>query len=286
MQLISPCTYQGGKQRLAAQIVSHLLSLPITEETQFYDLCCGSGAVTLALIQQGIHPKNIHMVDSGGFGWFWETLAHGSFDIKIFKEELDKLPSIDKIQKYLQELSLQPIHKTLGVYHYLMLQAGAFGGKQIGIKNSYWTNTSFRNYWLPTPTSNRRSPVNPMMPLPTTLYERVDRLVHFFEDKQLHAYYMSIDTFITEIGFKTDCIIYMDPPYQNTTRYENKVDYIAFLNTYRNQYPIFISEGIPLADMESYLLSTSRKKGNISGAIKKASTLEYLNKSIPNLFMN
>ena len=63
------------------------------------------------------------------------------------------------------------------VYDYLLLQAGAFGSKWIGIEGNKWTNNTFRSYWLPTETSNRKSPVNPMMPLPNTLYERVFNIV-------------------------------------------------------------------------------------------------------------
>ena len=38
-----PCSYQGGKQRLAKQIVDIFYAEnEINDETKFYDLCCGS----------------------------------------------------------------------------------------------------------------------------------------------------------------------------------------------------------------------------------------------------
>ncbi len=45
-----PCAYQGGKQRVAAQIVDHLLEAAPEPDARFYDLCCGSGAVSIELV--------------------------------------------------------------------------------------------------------------------------------------------------------------------------------------------------------------------------------------------
>lgn len=40
--LLPPCSYQGGKQRLAKQIVDIILQEnKINDNTKFYDLCCG-----------------------------------------------------------------------------------------------------------------------------------------------------------------------------------------------------------------------------------------------------
>ena len=106
IKLVPPCSYQGGKQRLAKKIVDIIFEQnEMNEETKFYDLCCGSGAITLELINRGIHPSNITMVDSGVYGSFWNSVANDEFDMNIFKQEIDKLPSIDKIQNYLYTCS-------------------------------------------------------------------------------------------------------------------------------------------------------------------------------------
>ena len=175
-----PCSYQGGKQRLAKQIVDIFYAEnEINDDTKFYDLCCGSGAVSLELINRGFNPNNITMIDNGCFGQFWQDIANDEFDLKKFREEIDKLPSLENIQSYLKDLSNQPIiDKDMMVYHYLLLQAGAFGSKRIWIERDRWKNNTFRNYWLPTETSNRKSPVNPMMPMPETLYSRVENIVN------------------------------------------------------------------------------------------------------------
>ena len=110
-RLVPPCSYQGGKVRLAEKIVDIILmENEIDENTKFFDLCCGSGAITLELINRGIHPTNIIMVDIGLYGLFWNTVANEEFELDVFKKELNKLPSIENIQKYLQNLSNVPVN--------------------------------------------------------------------------------------------------------------------------------------------------------------------------------
>ena len=46
MKLLPPCSYQGGKQRLAKQICEILIE-NADETTKFYDFCCGSGVIKL-----------------------------------------------------------------------------------------------------------------------------------------------------------------------------------------------------------------------------------------------
>lgn len=69
-----PCSYQGGKQRLAKQIVDIMLSdnencFKNTQKAQFYDICCGSGSVSIEMMNRGIKRENIHMVD-----FFWVNI--------------------------------------------------------------------------------------------------------------------------------------------------------------------------------------------------------------------
>ena len=177
-KLVPPCSYQGGKQRLAKQIVDIIFEQnEINEDTKFYDLCCGSGAITLELINRGVNPKNITMVDASMWGKLWEAIANNKFNLDIFKNEIDKLPEIHNISKYLKEINNNKIVKELDIYHFLLQQAGSFGSRYIDSNGDYWLNSTFRNYWTPTKTSNRRSPVNPMMPMPNTLFQRTELIV-------------------------------------------------------------------------------------------------------------
>lgn len=276
IKLVPPCSYQGGKQRLAKQIVDIIFEQnEINEETKFYDLCCGSGAITLELINRGIHPSNITMVDAGVYGAFWNSVANDEFDMDVFKQEIDKLPSIDKIQNYLQSLSNLEVDMDLLVYHYLLLQSGSFGSKQIWIENNKWKNNSFRSYWTPTETSSRRSPVNPMMPMPNTLFDRVKNIVDYMAGS-INA--INSDISKIEWHFDKNSIVYIDPPYKNTTKYGFDFDYEEFIINNWAYVNIYVSEGYKMDSVEdAILLSKGRAKGSISGNVKKKPTEEWLN---------
>ena len=279
-----PCSYQGGKQRLAKQIVDIFYKEnDINDDTKFFDLCCGSGAISLELINRGFNPNNITMIDNGCFGQFWQDIANGEFDLDIFKREIENLPNLENIQSYLKKLSDLPVDEDKMVYHYLLLQAGAFGSKQIWIENNKWKNNTFRSYWLPTETSNRRSPVNPMMPMPNTLYNRVEAIV-----EQLSGSIIASRESVFDAVYRIDeernkgnknIIIYIDPPYANTTGYKETFDIYSLEGQIWSTSPIYISEGYKMQGAsESYLLSVGRTKGNISGEAKKKPTEEWLNR--------
>ena len=279
-----PCSYQGGKQRLAKQIVDIFYKENnINDDTKFFDLCCGSGAISLELINRGFNPNNITMIDNGCFGQFWQDIANGEFDLDIFKREIEKLPNLENIQSYLKKLSDLPVDEDKMVYHYLLLQAGAFGSKQIWIENDRWKNNTFRSYWLPTEKSNRRSPVNPMMPMPDTLYNRVESIV-----RQLSGSIIASRESVFDAVYRIDeernkgnknIIIYIDPPYANTTGYKETFDIYSLEGQIWSTSPIYISEGYKMQGAsESYLLSVGRTKGNISGEAKKKPTEEWLNR--------
>ena len=279
-----PCSYQGGKQRLAKQIVDIFYKEnKIDDNTKFYDLCCGSGAVSLELINRGFNPNNIVMIDNGCFGQFWQDIANDEFDLKVLREEIDKLPSLENIQSYLKGLSNRPVDGDRMVYHYLLLQAGAFGSKQIWIEDNKWKNNTFRNYWLPTATSNRRSPVNPMMPMPETLYSRIENIVN-----QLSGCIVASKESVFDTVYRLDeerengnnnVIIYIDPPYANTTGYKETFDIYGLEGQIWNDVPIYISEGYKMQGAKNaYLLSRGRTKGNISGDVKKKPVEEWLNR--------
>lgn len=279
-----PCSYQGGKQRLAKQIVDIFYKENnINDDTKFFDLCCGSGAISLELINRGFNPNNITMIDNGCFGQFWQDIANEEFDLDIFKREIENLPNLENIQSYLKKLSDLPVDEDKMVYHYLLLQAGAFGSKQIWIENNRWKNNTFRSYWLPTETSNRRSPVNPMMPMPNTLYNRVEAIV-----EQLSGSIIASRESVFDAVYRIDeernkgnknIIIYIDPPYANTTGYKETFDIYSLEGQIWSTSPIYISEGYKMQGAsESYLLSVGRTKGNISGEAKKKPTEEWLNR--------
>ena len=273
LDLVPPCSYQGGKQRLALQL-AEIIEDREGEDFIFYDLCCGSGAVSLEMINRN---HNVIMVDKGPFGAVWEKIGKGEFDLHILKSEIDKLPEREQMGEYLRKLSEQPIDFDLYVYQYLLLQSGAFGGKQIWNIGDKWCNNTFRNYWKPTETSNRKSPVNPMIPMPETLYSRISDIVEY-GTKYITAYHKDVLDMVDIINKDMrNIVVYIDPPYMNTTGYFNNFDIYELVNKLDKRLPIYVSEGVVLDNAEGIVLSNGRKKGNISGNVKKAPVVEILN---------
>lgn len=263
-KLLPPCTYQGGKQRIATQI---LQNIGYTNDNYFVDMCCGSGAVSLELINNRFPSNQITMVDVGMWGLFWQMIADQSFSLRLFKKYIDQIPlEPDKIQSHAVGLASEPVGEDV-VYIYLILQASNFGGKAVWHENERWVNINPRRYWMPTEKSSRRYPVNPMMPMPSVLYQRVESIYHSLAGN-ISAFQVSIEDF-----FVNDRIIYIDPPYDNKTGYGNSFDLIQQVARLSQNNFVYVSEAKPLTE-SNVLISSRRSKGNISGG--GASNDEYL----------
>lgn len=268
-ELIAPLSYQGGKSRLSRQIIEEINSRVDMKGKTFVDLCCGSGAVGLESL---IYCSKAVFVDKGEMGNFYSSL--NAFSLRDFKKEIDLLPEIEEIKGYLTQKSKEevPNDNMQRVYLYLLLQAGAFGSKQIWVEDKNWKNCSFRSYWMPTTTSNRRSPVNPMMPMPETLYQRVKSIVE--QKEVITGYQKDITDFIDSYDF-TDCIVYLDPPYKDTTGYLDSFDILAVIDKLKGRVPLFVSYNEDLT--EDTVEFGKRTKGNINGVKKKEAVREVLN---------
>ncbi|MEX3510776.1 hypothetical protein VVR84_14660 [Kocuria carniphila] len=270
-----PCTYQGGKQRVAVQIVNILLEAAPGPESRFYDLCCGSGAISIELVNRGVDPSRIAMLDLSSWGRFWSAIGSGTFNMDAFDQLLSELPSDKReIKAYMSALSALPVRDQEAEL-YPLLQACSFGGKQIWRTGERWTNAFFRDYWEPTATSVRRSPANPMQPSATELRRRVHALVNGM--KGVTCLNADITTALDN-PFPSDAVVYVDPPYQGTTGYGFGFDIAAFASRFRevNCAPLFVSEGIPLSE-DALLLTFGGANGGISG-MRKGKHQEWLSR--------
>lgn len=270
-----PCAYQGGKQRVAAQIVDILLKAAPGPNSRFYDLCCGSAAVSIELVNRGVAPSRIWMLDISSWGSFWSAIGAGTFNMDAFDQFLSNLPQDKRhIKSHMLALSALPVGEH-EVELYPVLQACSFGGKQIWRNGERWANACFRDYWEPTTTSIRRSPANPMQPSPTELRRRIAALVNGM--RGVTCLKTDIMTAISD-PFPSDAVVYVDPPYQSTTGYAFGFDVTSFINRFRqlNQAPLFISEGIKLSD-NALMLTFGGAKGGISGN-KKGKHQEWLSR--------
>lgn len=126
LNLVPPCSYQGGKQRLAKQIVDIIYEdNNITDETQFYDLCCGSGAISIGMINNGFCDFNITMVDASPWGLFYQRVGDLTFSTDVFKLYIDDIPKdITKIKDYAEKMIKMQANDGLFdnmVYKFLIL---------------------------------------------------------------------------------------------------------------------------------------------------------------------
>jgi len=259
--LKSPVSYQGAKQRIAGQLIDIMQPTGL-----FYDLCCGSGAVSLELVNRGYDPRLIRMVDAGPWGLFWESIGRGTFLPSMMEYWCNQVPTDrGEIKEFMEALSKQPADYTTVPYVFLLLQAGSFGGKAIWIKDGRWQNCSCRSYWQPTATSSRRSPVNPMMPMPETLYRRVCEVASAMRCVQGGC--VRVEDMVANVG--PDATVYIDPPYDETTGYGHTLDVEAIIA--QINAVTYVSEGRPVyGATKSFVMSAGRAKGGISGERKTA----------------
>ena len=263
--LVVPVAYQGGKTRLAAEIVDHWWPT----ERRFYDLCCGSGAITIEMLNRGFPLDEIVMVDAGPWGLFWNEIGRGVFDFDVFNSYLDAIPDeLDKVCGWMKDLSSYPASQDTAEV-FIILQAASFGGKAIWIEGDRWKNNTFRNYWTPTATSSRRSPVNPMMPMPDTLRRRVWNVMTNMHG--IEAYCIDVDRLDIEVG----SLVYVDPPYLGTTAYGYTFDVDKLFQSVIQTSTCFVSEGRQIGP-HGVLLHAGRSKGGISGDRKVIANQEWL----------
>ena len=279
-KLETPCAYQGGKQRLAKDIVDIILKdnpclLNEDDETCFYDLCCGSGAISIEMINRGVNPLRIIMADASPWGLFWQKNGDTTFSSEVFKYYIDDIPKdITKIKDYAKQIIQKPANDGLFdnmVYKFLILQSCAFGSTATWVENNQWKKAGgLRDYWLPTETSNRRSPVNPMMPMPNSLLKRVENLS--FQLDGIKGYCDDVNN----VEINENSIIYIDPPYDKTCKYGYDLNYIEYINKINKNNTIYLSEGKQLTD-NAICLSKGRNKGGINGNKNKKANEEWLN---------
>lgn len=260
-----PCTYQGGKQRLAKAIVDVIFAdHNIGDSTKFYDLCCGSGAISIELVNRGICPQNITMLDVSSWGAFWYSVGCGTFDMEYFNNILLGLPNEKREYKTHLERLVSSSSRMHEAELYPILQANSFGGKQITNKDGRWDNACFRDYWEPTENSIRRSPANPMQPSPAELKRRITAIVrNMLGVNGIRGDIMSFFSF----DVPTDSIVYVDPPYMNTTGYSYMFNITEFIQKYQSTFksPLYVSENVALGK-DAIKLQLHGANGGITGS--------------------
>ena len=104
---LSVCRYRGQKTRYARSILD---IIRINPSDSFWDICCGSGAISIAAIEsRAVRPEQITMVESGPWGHFWNRIAIGDFDIQRFEQVIADVPDDQRqIPSYMNALFDKP----------------------------------------------------------------------------------------------------------------------------------------------------------------------------------
>ena len=262
MRLQPPCAYQGGKRRQAPEIVRHMGSL-VGKRTPFYDLCCGSGAVSLELISHGHDPSTITMVDIGPWGDLWSLVGRGMFDVDRLRSYLLELPSDDvQIPDFMYELRDATSPGQEGAsYVFLLLQAASFGGLAVGVRED--------GTWNARSLARRKEGDGryAFYPRPNVLLRRMEMICK--HAKGVRGFRMNALTVVPEQG----SVVYIDPPYsESVNEYRQHMDAHSFASKFP-QHPVFVSEMRPLNASAREVCS--RKKGAFTGR-EKADKREYL----------
>lgn len=252
MKTRPPATYQGGKQRLAEQIIDL-----VKPTDAFADLCCGSGAMAIAARCAGVPSDGVVMVDCGPWGIVWEEVAEGRFDLAALRRIAAAMPTeVAKQADFLRELGRQSASiETAATY--LILQAGSFGGAAIRLVDDRWVGGP-RGAWQH-PTDPKKH-TGTMMPCAAEVVRRMEVLCGL-----LFGVKASRGDFLALTGLRG--VVYVDPPYVGTSGYDGKkvapIDFDAFARRNPNA-DLWVSEARAMGP-NAVMLSAGRTKGGIKG---------------------
>lgn len=271
-KLLPPCGYMGGKRRVAGEVASRVIT---AGPPSFFDLCAGSGAITLGLVDAGYPASQITMVEAGPWGWFWSGVGDGSLDIASIERMLiTELPSDPKkVASWLQDdvAKRGPTAAT-----FLVLQAGSFGSVPVWWDGSRWRqanpehNRGYnpRKYWQPGPSSKEKKPRGTIFN-PSKIVDAVKRIasacagVRAVCDKVESVDYSSAPS---------GTIFCIDPPYVGDSGYGVSLDVAAFVAS--GPRPLWVLEGRSMPGAQSQILGMRRGHNVNRGTARKP---DYLN---------
>lgn len=130
--------YQGSKERFADTILDYIKP---DRSKKFYDMCCGTGAISLKLIDRGFDPSNIVMVDAGPWGLFWQRVGEGSFSISRFAELCEEFSRTNAVD-WAKAARETPLDDEDSVYRFLLLQSMSWNGTPVRFNRRNTFSTS------------------------------------------------------------------------------------------------------------------------------------------------
>jgi hypothetical protein len=270
-QLLPPTGYKGGKRKLAGSIADRLIR---SQKPMIYDVCGGSGAVTLALIAAGYPVDQITYVEAGPWGLFFKEASYGGLNMGYIRELLlDEMPKDPKLVADWVEKDVAL--REPGAEEFLILQAASYGSTPVWHDGDRWrrgdrsANRAYkaRSYWEPGPTSKEKKPRG-------TIF-RPDKIINAVAEIDVRCRGLEVhwgDAF--DADYKADAIIYLDPPYEGDTGYGYGIDVGVFLS--QRICPVYLSEGVSKEDADlSDQLGIRRGSALTKGSKRKSEWLNF-----------
>lgn len=240
-------SYVGSKKRFADKILNNI---KIEENQRFYDMCCGSGEISIALVKRGFDPRRITMVDSGPWGMVWEKIGNGKFDLKRFAGICDHFNSYPCFKEWCRQQLPLDIDQA---YKFLILQACSFGGRPIIIRDGQFKLTGFRNN------------INPNI---YTLFNRICEISKLMKGvKGKHQ-----DVLKTRV--QKDSVLFFDPPYLTDTNYYQ--DFVHISQIQKRFKKFYCTYSFDL-EPRAIPLQTKSRRGGVRGIYHQIEYLSYIN---------
>lgn len=241
----------------------------------FIEGCCGSGSITLYLcgMNKGIlsyqgskwkyrkqieeiiqgkgfvgRPEIVKLYDPGPWSNVLLTLRHHKNEV------------ITKLRQYQQEdprliydkLQFQPIPINHIDYaaDFLFLQRLSFSGKAVGSSSGIWNSPGFNSacaYGIKG--TEKFGEVKPMIP---SLIKNLETLQLNLLPRLITGKYLPLPD-----GFATNTVLYLDPPYFNSTKYPDgdlsRQEVIKFANAWHQAGAVvLVSEAEPLSELKNW----------------------------------
>lgn len=215
-----PASYQGSKRLQGPRIAQEILAGGLPPTGRVYDLCCGSGCVSLALVDAGVPASRLVMVDAGPWADVYASIGRGTFPMATLLAIVQRLPRTRGDQpeflRHLKDLQLSA-HGRLAAF--VVLQAGSFAGMAVTEVDGMYRAPGFSF----------------KMGMLSQTYDRVARL-----QRRLRGL-TALRCPVSEVPLDDAAIVYVDPPYEGTTGYRGlTVDLPDIVR--RAPCPVYISE--------------------------------------------
>lgn len=273
--LRAPFQYQGGKNRFAPLIVPYLLGAA-SPGGGFVDAFSGSGAVTWALINAGIEPGRITMIEGSIFGTLWAHLAAGTFDLDAFVREGRAIPDCKRTAPdYLRERisEVRDVSEALSLLPYV--QAATHGGKQVEFDGQRGFRGSYYRFRTSNSVTTRPDGFAVFAPEPPQVTARVLAIADTFR-RQGGPFV--VNATVSPSGLRdalngpgAGSVAYLDPPYEGTSGYSHGFNWRAFLSE-PVRCLVFVSE---YAEAGYSIRLAETTKGGIQGGKSRTERLNY-----------